>query len=77
MQLLAKPDANAVINLLGLKLDDRPWFFMTLFARIRDLRARTGRPHWLIVDEAHHVMPADWQPTEFTLPERLDGVLMV
>jgi HAD superfamily hydrolase (TIGR01484 family) len=77
VQLLSRPDANAIVNLLGLKLDDRPWFFMTLFARIRDLRARTGRPHWLIVDEVHHVMPADWQPTEFTLPERLDGVLMV
>lgn len=77
IQLLGKPEENAVINLLGLKLNDRPWFFMTLFARIRDLRARTGRPHWLIVDEAHHVMPANWQPTDLTLPERLDGVLMV
>lgn len=54
IQLLCKPDQNAVINLLGVTLSDRPWFFMTLFARIRDLRARTGRPHWLIVDEAHH-----------------------
>jgi hydroxymethylpyrimidine pyrophosphatase-like HAD family hydrolase len=77
IQLLARHDQNAVINLLGLKLNDRPWFFMTLFARIRDLRARTGRPHWLIVDEAHHVMPAEWQPADFTLPKSFDGVLMV
>lgn len=77
LQLLSKPEENAVINLLGLKLNDRPWFFMTLFARIRDLRARTGRPHWLIVDEAHHVMPANWQPTDQALPKRLEGVLMV
>jgi hypothetical protein len=77
VQLLSRSGENAIVNLLGLKLEDRPWFFMTLFARIRDLRARTGRPHWLIVDEAHHVVPADWQPSEQTLPERLDGVLMV
>jgi HAD superfamily hydrolase (TIGR01484 family) len=77
IQLLTKPGTNAVINLLALKLNDRPWFFMTLFARIRDLRARTGRPHWLIVDEAHHVLPANWQPTELTMPERLDGVVLV
>ena len=77
VQLLGRPGENEIINLLGLKLEDRPWFFMTLFARIRDLRARTGQPHWLIVDEAHHVVPADWEPTEQTLPERLDGVLMV
>lgn len=77
MQLLSKPDGNAVINLVGLKFTDRPAFFMSLLGRIRDLRAKTGRPHWLIVDEAHHVLPADWQPAELALPQRLDGVLMV
>ena len=50
---------------------------MTLFARIRDLRAKTGRPHWLIVDEVHHVLPADWKPAELNLPQQLDGVLMI
>ncbi len=77
MQLLAKPDQNAVINLVGLEFSDRPAFFMTLFARIRDLRAKTGRPHWLIVDEVHHVLPADWKPAELNLPQELDGVLMI
>ncbi len=77
LQLLSKPDQNAVINLLGVKLDDRPWFFLSLFSRIRELRARTGRPHWLIVDEAHHTMPANWRPTDQNLPERLEGVVMV
>jgi HAD superfamily hydrolase (TIGR01484 family) len=77
MQLLAKPNQNAVINLVGLKFSDRPAFFMTLFARIRDLRAKTGRPHWLIVDEVHHVLPADWKPAELNLPQELDGVLMI
>jgi HAD superfamily hydrolase (TIGR01484 family) len=77
LQVMGKPYESAVINLLGLKFNDRPAFFMTLFARLRDLRARTGRPHWLIVDEAHHVMPADWQPTDMALPQRLDGVLLI
>ncbi|MDF3021034.1 MAG: yhaX [Steroidobacteraceae bacterium] len=77
MQLLAKPDQNAVINLVGLEFSDRPAFFMTLFARIRDLRAKTGRPHWLIVDEVHHVLPAEWKPAELNLPQRLDGVVMI
>lgn len=77
VQLLCKPDTNAVINLLGLKLNDRPRFFMSLFLRLRDLRAQTGRPHWLIVDEAHHVAPANWQPADISLPRTLEGVLMV
>ncbi|HEU5137010.1 MAG TPA: HAD-IIB family hydrolase [Steroidobacteraceae bacterium] len=77
MQLLAKPSQNAVINLVGLDFSDRPAFFMTLFARVRDLRAKTGHPHWLIVDEVHHVLPADWKPAELNLPQELDGVLMI
>jgi hypothetical protein len=77
MQLLAKPGQNAVINLVGLEFSDRPAFFMTLFARIRDLRAKSGHPHWLIVDEVHHVLPADWKPAELNLPQKLDGVLAI
>ena len=77
LQLLNKPDQNAVINLLGVKLEDRPLFFLSLFSRIRELRARTGRPHWLIVDEAHHALPASWRSTDQHLPERLEGVVMV
>ena len=77
MQLLAKPNQNVVINLVGLEFSDRPAFFMTFFARIRDLRAKTGHPHWLIVDEVHHVLPADWKPAELNLPQELDGVLMI
>ena len=77
MQLLAKPNQNVVINLVGLQFSDRPAFFMTFFARIRDLRAKTGHPHWLIVDEVHHVLPADWKPAELNLPRELDGVLMI
>jgi HAD superfamily hydrolase (TIGR01484 family) len=77
LQLLNKPDQNVVINLLGVKLEDRPLFFLSLFSRIRELRARTGRPHWLIVDEAHHAIPASWRPTDQNLPQRLEGVVMV
>ena len=77
MQILAKPGQNAVINLVGLQFSDRPAFFMTLFAQIRDLRTRTGHPHWLIVDEAHHVLPADWKPADVNLPVELNGVFMI
>jgi hypothetical protein len=75
--VLCKYDTNAVINLLGVKLEDRPWFFTALFARLRDIRARTGRPHWLLIDEAHHMLPAQWQATDAPSPDTLDGVVMV
>jgi hypothetical protein len=50
---------------------------MSLLPRILDLRAKSGHPHWIIVDEAHHVMPADWQPAEKNLPKHVDGFFMV
>jgi HAD superfamily hydrolase (TIGR01484 family) len=78
LQLLAKPDTNAVINLVGLRFEDRPGFFTTLLARVLDLRAKSGRPHWLVVDEVHHVLPAEWQqPTELLLPQKFDGIIMI
>src|SRR5690606_10818395 len=70
-QLLCKPETNAIINLLGIKLDDRPWFFRALLPRIRGIRARTGRPHWLLIDEAHHLLPAHWQGTDVPSPDAL------
>ena len=33
-----------------------------------DLRARTGRPHRLLADEAHHVLPAGRDPGVTALP---------
>src|SRR5262249_12006236 len=60
LQLLASPKQNAVVNLIGMPVADRPPFFLGLLPRLLELRARTGRPHWLIVDEAHHLLPASW-----------------
>lgn len=59
MDVLSDPAAQPlVVNLLGLKLEERPTFFRELMTRIADLAGRTARPHWLVVDEAHHMLPA-------------------
>ena len=50
---------------------DRPAFFHALLPRSSRSCARgTGRPHWIVVDEAHHLLPADWQADGATLPRR-------
>ena len=54
---------DTVVNLLGIKLNDRPHFFAQLLPKLQELRARTGRPHWLVIDEAHHLLPAGWSGT--------------
>jgi hydroxymethylpyrimidine pyrophosphatase-like HAD family hydrolase/GTPase SAR1 family protein len=62
LDVLSHPSASAVVGLLGLPLPDRPAFFDDLLTHLTALRARTGRPHWLILDEAHHLVPPAWKP---------------
>lgn len=76
-QLLAKPDSSCIVNLVGLPIADRPGFFASLAPRLQELRARSGRPHWLLIDEAHHVLPAEWEPGPLALPEKLTGVIQI
>ncbi len=59
--VLARADQNLSVNLIGLRLSDRPEFFSKLLPMLTQQRAHVGRPHWLIVDEAHHLMPPSWE----------------
>ncbi len=77
LQHLADPRANAVVNLLGMSLDDRPGYLAKLLARLLELRGRTGHPHWIMIDEAHHMLPVGWERAASIMPETLDSVLMV
>lgn len=77
LQLLKNPAENAVVNLLGIPLADRPSYFGGLLPRLQELRAQTGHPHWLVVDEAHHMLPSSLEPTPRTLPRQLGPILMV
>lgn len=77
LKLLADPAESVAINLLGIRLPERPGFFHALLPRLQELRARTGRPHWLIIDEAHHLMPESSGPVELTLPETLNSTMLI
>lgn len=77
LQLLANPDSNSVINLLGVPLQDRPAFFAGLLPRLQELRARTGRPHWTVVDEAHHLLPSSWDPASLTVSQKIENMVFI
>jgi HAD superfamily hydrolase (TIGR01484 family) len=77
VRALESPDESVVINLLGVSLDDRPSFLASLLPHIQHLRNRTGRPHWLIVDEAHHLLPTSWSPVEGSLPRVLENTIFI
>jgi HAD superfamily hydrolase (TIGR01484 family) len=77
--LLRTPEEvqNAVVNLVGFALNDRPGFSDALLPRLQDLRAHTGRPHWIVIDEVHHLLPSNWVPADLILPRDLRGMLYI
>ncbi|HYE99838.1 MAG TPA: HAD-IIB family hydrolase [Planctomycetota bacterium] len=77
LQLLEDSSRSVSVNLVGIKLEDRPAFFERLFSAIQEMRARTGRPHWLLIDETHHLFPAEWTGGATSLPRRLEGMLLI
>ncbi|MDQ0391076.1 HAD-IIB family hydrolase [Labrys monachus] len=56
IKLLDEVGVNLVVNLQALGLRERWTLFSTLLQQTAFLRARTGRPHWLVIDEAHEVL---------------------
>jgi hydroxymethylpyrimidine pyrophosphatase-like HAD family hydrolase len=77
LQLLEKPKTSVGVNLVGLPLPERPVFFGAFLPKIQELRARTGRPHWIILDEAHHLLPSSWAPATDTFPDKMTGLILV
>jgi hydroxymethylpyrimidine pyrophosphatase-like HAD family hydrolase len=77
LDVLSEPATNLVVNLLGIPLADRPAFFSDLLPRLQSMRARTGRPHWIVVDEAHHLWPASWGLAPATVPHRLGETVLI
>ena len=77
MRLLKNPQENVVVNLIGVRLKDRPRFFLALLPRLQEMRAQLGHPHWIVVDETHHVLPASWEPAPQALPTEFDRFVFI
>jgi hydroxymethylpyrimidine pyrophosphatase-like HAD family hydrolase len=76
LRLLEQTGQDVVANLLGVPMADRPGFLAAFLPALLALRARTGRPHWLVVDEAHHVLP-DTAPARLPGEQDLPGLLLL
>jgi HAD superfamily hydrolase (TIGR01484 family) len=74
---LADPDAQVAVNLVGVPMGDRASLFGRVLALVQEHRLQTGRPHWLIIDEAHHMLPAEWAATEGDLAGDLGSLVLV
>ena len=76
VDVLRDPSRSVVANLLGVAVAHRPEAFAGMLPALAELRSRAGRPHWLVVDEVHHMMPATWEPAEDALV-RAHGTIYV
>jgi len=77
LELLKTGRQSISVNLLGVPLTDRPAYFVTLLSRLQELRAHTGRPHWLIVDEAHHLLPPELDSASLSIPRELGSFVLI
>jgi HAD superfamily hydrolase (TIGR01484 family) len=74
---LNKPSQSISINLLGVPIADRPSFFQSLLAHVLELRLKTGHPHWIVIDEAHHLLPADVGASATPVPAELNNFALI
>ena len=77
MQVIRQPGKSCVVSLFGAKGEDQPPLFGTLLRALQDQRLRTGRPHWIIIDEAHYPVAASWAPIDELHVEELHSVVYV
>ncbi|HJV26933.1 MAG TPA: HAD-IIB family hydrolase [Aromatoleum sp.] len=77
LALLRTHSANVVISTQALSPAERPEVFAKLLPQLSALRASTGRPHWVLVDEAHHVLGAARDNIAQVLPEKMLATIMI
>ena len=77
LDLLAPPGTQVAVNMLGLEVQDRPGFFAELMPQLATMRSGTGRPHWILIDEAHHLLPARSEAAAVALPKTLPATIYV
>jgi hydroxymethylpyrimidine pyrophosphatase-like HAD family hydrolase len=68
---------NVVVNMSGLDARERPAFVANLLPELQKRRAETGRPHWILIEDGHELLPSE-HPKAVSImvlsstPERID-----
>ena len=77
LEVLKNAGSSISINMLGVPLADRPSYFVGLLPRLQELRAGTGRPHWIVIDEAHHLLPSELDSASLSIPSSLGSFVLI
>jgi HAD superfamily hydrolase (TIGR01484 family) len=79
-QLLRRPRSTLALNLSAMTRAEKVAYATKALGVVASVRSTSGLPHWLILDEAHHVLPADGSPAAELLragPESLCMITLV
>jgi hypothetical protein len=72
---------NVVVNMSALDAGARPAFVQSLLSELQRKRAETGRPHWIVIDDASELLPTE-HPRGISImavssaPERIDARIL-
>jgi hydroxymethylpyrimidine pyrophosphatase-like HAD family hydrolase/energy-coupling factor transporter ATP-binding protein EcfA2 len=76
-QLLRHPHTSLVLDLSAMTLAEKVAYATTVLAVVAAVRSATGLPHWLVIDEAHHVLPADGSPAVDLVRPGAEGLALI
>lgn len=75
--VLEQPHDHCIVSFFGIEKPDRSAYFDRLHRTLAGIRSHYGRPHWIIVDEAHYAVPKGWHPAETWSHSELEGMMFV
>jgi hydroxymethylpyrimidine pyrophosphatase-like HAD family hydrolase len=76
-QLLHQPRTSLVLNLSAMSRAEKVTYATKALGAVAAVRSTSGLPHWLILDEAHHIMPADGSPAADLLRAGPESLCMI
>jgi hydroxymethylpyrimidine pyrophosphatase-like HAD family hydrolase len=76
-QLVRHPGTSLVLNLSALTRAEKVSYATAILGTVASVRGRTGMPHWLVIDEAHHIFPREGSPATELLSPGMEALCMI
>ncbi|HSB68320.1 MAG TPA: HAD hydrolase family protein [Candidatus Methylomirabilis sp.] len=76
-QLLRHPRTSLVLNLSAMSRAEKVTYGTQVLAAATAVRGSRGTPHWIMLDEAHHLMPPEGSPVAEVLASAGEGICLI
>ena len=76
-QLLRHRSTSVAIDMSGLSREEKTRAAARFLNTMRGLRADIGSPHWVVIDEAHHVFPPGGSPAQEVVDFGGTGICLI